>query len=293
MPVTEYARVRRVLTAPITWLRTPAPLDVSARRLSVWQALLIIGVAVVAYLGWPTVTGIRAMSHPITAVTDWWSALSSVMPTVLMLVAMVPSFGLLVFWLRSGRSVAGVPRGAPLGPAKTTYIVGLVLMVTVNVLYGALTGSHSGESPMPGWPAVVETAIRTGYSSVIEELVVVAVPALALMHARAPRWTIIVTAMLLRGPYHLYHGWYALIWAAVWSGGLAALFLACRRLLPLIAAHAASNTFVLGVSIEPDLLPHSLRIAVATVVVVPAVIFRSISRSRSSQLVDTHLPRVD
>lgn len=275
------AKQRRTISAPIIWLRSPAPLDPGARRLTIGQAIAVVGLVYLAYCGWPTVAAVHAMGQPSSPVTDWWSALTDALPLLGILLATAPSYGLLVYWLRARRSTAGLPWQAPTEPAKTTYILAVGLMLAMTLVYGSLI-PHTGASPLASWPAVAAATIRLGYSSVVEELVVVAVPTLALTHARAPRWAIVATAMLLRGPYHLYHGWYALAWAAVWSGGLALLFLTFRRLLPLISAHMASNTIILGASLSPILLPHPLMFALAIVILVPTAFWTAMRYTRAT-----------
>ncbi|MGW7514127.1 CPBP family glutamic-type intramembrane protease [Streptomyces sp. NPDC054796] len=70
-----------------------------------------------------------------------------------------------------------------------------------------------------------------------EELILTAAPLALLRAARCPVWQCVTVVALLRLAPHTYMGVAALpeLWAA---GACAALYLASRRVLPLICAHA-------------------------------------------------------
>ena len=84
-------------------------------------------------------------------------------------------------------------------------------------------------------PGVILDAVNAG---VVEEIVVVAVPVLIGRRAGWHPAGIAALSMMLRWPFHIYHGtWSSLPWAAMWGGAHVLAFLYLRRLVPLVLYH--------------------------------------------------------
>jgi hypothetical protein len=82
-------------------------------------------------------------------------------------------------------------------------------------------------------------------AGVVEEIVIVAVPVLVGRRAGWHPAVIIAVSMVLRWPFHIYHGaWSSLPWAMLWGGCYAAAFLYLRRLAPLIVFHAGYDAVI-------------------------------------------------
>ncbi|GAA4531598.1 hypothetical protein GCM10023160_34110 [Brachybacterium paraconglomeratum] len=78
-------------------------------------------------------------------------------------------------------------------------------------------------------------------SGAVEEIIVLAVPVVAL-RAAGHRWpTILITAVLLRTAFHVYYGVIAIPGHLVWALALALLYIATGRIWPLFLAHVMNN----------------------------------------------------
>lgn len=77
-----------------------------------------------------------------------------------------------------------------------------------------------------------------------EELIVLALPIVALRAARLPWRVIVPVATLLRVAFHVYYGPIALPGLAVWALIMVALYAWCGRVWPLFFAHATNNGVV-------------------------------------------------
>ena len=155
---------------------------------------------------------------------------------------------LLCQWLRITRPMAGVPRRrASTIPSLLTTAAALAgLLVAAPVLAvlhrapdpNALTGGALRNA----WtiPGVIIDAVNAG---VIEEIIIVAIPVLIGRRAGWHPAVIVAMSMLLRWPFHIYHGtWSSLPWAAIWGGAHVLAFLYLRRLAPLVIYHAVKDT---------------------------------------------------
>ncbi|QID34346.1 CPBP family intramembrane metalloprotease [Streptomyces albus] len=111
-----------------------------------------------------------------------------------------------------------------------------VLESCLAAVLATLPGPQGGQPPAEGWTELVDSA----RSAPIEELVVTAAAIMLLARAGVRPATCVLISVLMRTVPHIYLGWQAL---AVLPLGLAlaALYLRYRRVMPLIAAHAAWN----------------------------------------------------
>ncbi len=140
----------------------------------------------------------------------------------------------------------GLPtRWRPRAPRTVSVLIGLaasaalVLAVFLLIVLATLPGPQGGQPPAEGLTELVDS-VR---SAVIEELVVSAAVIMLLTRAGIRPATCVLVSALMRALPHVYLGWQAL---AVLPLGLALgfLFVRYRRVMPLIAAHAARNTMV-------------------------------------------------
>ncbi|WP_225842122.1 CPBP family intramembrane glutamic endopeptidase [Streptomyces albus] len=140
----------------------------------------------------------------------------------------------------------GLPtRWHPRTPRTVSVLIGLsasaalVLAVFLLIVLATLPGPQGGQPPAEGLTELVDS-VR---SAVIEEIVVTAAVIMLLTRAGIRPAPCVLVSALMRALPHVYLGWQAL---AVLPLGLALgfLFVRYRRVMPLIAAHAARNTMV-------------------------------------------------
>lgn len=170
-------------------------------------------------------------------------------------------------WLYVPRALAGLPRRRrqglwagqrPVLPPLLTPTV-YTLLFSAIALYGSselLNWLQSGGGDQGttidtngalalNWPSLALGGwIRSVNAGVVEEIVIVALPVILGRRAGWHPAAIIGLSVLMRIPFHLYHGWAAIPWAIVWAGTNVVLFLYLRRLLPLIAVHAGVDLVV-------------------------------------------------
>ena len=157
---------------------------------------------------------------------------------------------LITRWLGAPRSLAGVPRHpAPPLPALLTIAIavgGLAAATAVRALFeqpgGGLNNDGGG---IVANPAALFSLVSALSAGVVEEIVIVAVPVLVGRRAGWHPIAIIIAAAVLRVPFHLYQGVAAIPWALIWGAAYAGAFVYLRRLLPLIAVHAALDAAVM------------------------------------------------
>ncbi|GAA4670835.1 CPBP family intramembrane glutamic endopeptidase [Frondihabitans cladoniiphilus] len=131
---------------------------------------------------------------------------------------------------RLGRdALAGVALALAIGiPGIALYFVGRAIGISVDVVPTNLAAHW--------WtvPVLLFSAFRSG---VTEEVIVVAYLYARLRDLGWKTWTIILTAALLRGTYHLYQGFGAFIGNAVMGIVFGWLYTRFGRVLPLVIAH--------------------------------------------------------
>jgi len=104
---------------------------------------------------------------------------------------------------------------------------------------------------------------------------------------------IIAASMVLRWPFHIYHGaWTSLPWAALWGGSYVAAFLYLRRLAPLIVFHAGSDAYIDMQSAYGDTGATLVLLVGAALVVFLALRITPDRRRRLNPTADTGDPKV-
>ena len=84
--------------------------------------------------------------------------------------------------------------------------------------------------------------LRALNAGICEEIMIVALPVLLGCRAGWRPSTIFALSVLLRWPFHIYHGLYSSIpWVIIWGGANAALYLWLRRLWPLVLVHVFND----------------------------------------------------
>lgn len=155
---------------------------------------------------------------------------------------------LLCQWLRITRPMAGAPRrGASTIPSLLTTAAALAGLAVSTPVLAALQpapdpNALAGGALRNAWtvPGVIIDAAHAG---VVEEIVIVAIPVLIGRRAGWHPAVIVIVSMVLRWPFHIYHGtWSSLPWAAIWGGSHVLAFLYLRRLAPLVIYHAVQDT---------------------------------------------------
>jgi len=138
---------------------------------------------------------------------------------------------------RAGRdTLGGVGLALAIGiPGIGLYLAGKALDLTVTVVPTNL-GEH-------WWtvPVLLLSALRAG---VTEEVIVVAYLFARLRDLGWRTWSMIVTAALLRGSYHLYQGFGAFVGNVVMGLAFGWLYVRFGRVLPLVVAHVLMDAAV-------------------------------------------------
>lgn len=104
----------------------------------------------------------------------------------------------------------------------------------------SIGGSENAQNSTGSTYARVANIIHGTAAGIGEEVAILAVPVVILRAARQPWWAIVVAATALRLSFHTYYGW-GTLGLTVWALTSLALFVATRRLLPLIVAHVLWN----------------------------------------------------
>jgi hypothetical protein len=103
------------------------------------------------------------------------------------------------------------------------------------------TNTNAGGSVDNGWGWL--QIIEALHTSIVEEIIVVAVPVLIGRRAGWHPAVAIAVCGFLRWPYHTYHGALATLpWALIWGGAYAGAYLYLRRLTPIIVVHPSCMT---------------------------------------------------
>jgi hypothetical protein len=146
--------------------------------------------------------------------------------------------------LRVPHELAGIPR-YPASPIPTLVTVGVAVTGSVvaellmNFLHGPDPDPNAAAGGVVGNPWALFSVVKDLSAGVVEEIIIVAVPVLVGRRAGWHPVVVIAVSMLLRWPFHVYHGvWPSLPWAMLWGGANVVGFLYLRRLFPLIVVHA-------------------------------------------------------
>ena len=213
-----------------------------------------------------------------TALRDVAMRLGQIGGTVLILV-------LICRWLGIHRDLAGLPRQRAVSPipAVLTVVIcvagQLISAVVINVLTpdGANTNANGGGSVDNGWGWLqIVDALHT---SIVEEIIVVAVPVLVGRRAGWHPVLVIAICAFLRWPYHTYHGvLITLPWALIWGGAFAGAYLYLRRLTPIIVVHVLVDLLIMLGDVTPwaDTITYSI----ATALILGLIAFALTDRRR-------------
>lgn len=236
-------KVLRTLWRPV---RLTAPGAI--RRSTAWA--LLGGLYSTTWLTATLAALILAFSPAVdTAGTqDSWDLLNSLVPALALTIAGIAVLQLLAKTTNTPPSTVGA--GMPAG-WRTNVCVFLFAMLIFQAR-GAITVALE---TIPGLPAQNEflwtrptdpgAELMLIYDSMLrgaaEEIIVLAVPVVAL-RAAGHRWpTILITAVLLRTAFHVYYGPIAIPGHLVWALALALLYIAVGRIWPLFLAHMVNN----------------------------------------------------
>ncbi|MCG7308008.1 CPBP family intramembrane glutamic endopeptidase [Brachybacterium sp. ACRRE] len=139
----------------------------------------------------------------------------------------------------------------------------------VQVVISILTSSVPIMPPRGHYPTPVHTSAAAGLvdipasalSGAVEELVVLAIPVVAL-RAAGYRWlTVYAVAVILRCAFHIYYGVSAIPGFVVWSLLLVMLYHLFGRIWPLFLAHAANNALSMSAAVVGEFAPRFQHVA--------------------------------
>lgn len=179
---------------------------------------------------------------------DTWTLFNSLVPALALTVAGVAVLQLLA--KTTGTPPATVGAGMPAGWCGSigTFLLAVLIFQTRGLVTRALEAipGFPDQNSFP-WaePTDAGAEAMLVYDSMlggaVEELIVLAVPVVAL-RAAGHRWpTILITAVLLRTAFHVYYGAVAIPGHLIWALALALLYVATGRIWPLFLAHMANN----------------------------------------------------
>ena len=135
---------------------------------------------------------------------------------------------LICMWLGIRRDLAGFPRQRAVSPIPALGTVAICVagqIISILVLKaltpaGANTNANGGGSVDNGWGWL--QIIDAVHTSIVEEIIVLAVPVLVGRRAGWHPALVIAVCAFLRWPYHTYHGvLITLPWAMIWGGAFA------------------------------------------------------------------------
>lgn len=256
--------------------RVTPPIDVTSGpswERSTLRAGLWVGVAYVLGFGASTWLAIRILvgTHPLSH--------ASVDGTVFGLmidIAALTCAGLAYLWYLRDSRQRGRQR-----PSTGQYLATSAKVVPMAILASWIGARCVGAvTTLTGWdhfPKQDYSAVPIALTLVVmlmagpvEELVIVALPALALRSAGVAWWVVFTLSILMRVPFHLYYGWPALAYG-VWAGLSVALYRRTGSVLGLIVAHSLWNALTLTDPTTNRVVIYVLIAAAVTVVVVTLV----------------------
>jgi membrane protease YdiL (CAAX protease family) len=103
------------------------------------------------------------------------------------------------------------------------------------------------------WWAVPVLILKAVENAILEEVIVVGYLITRLRQLGTRTWMVVACSAVLRGSYHLYQGFGAFVGNAVMGLAFALFFLRCKRVLPLIIAHALLDVCAF---VGYTLMPH-------------------------------------
>jgi len=215
-----------------------AEVDTTEPKIRARTAIGVITAGYLLFFGIGVFNAIHiALNDIVLPATDYsaFSGVSDALRRLFGIGGAVMILYLVTRWLQIDRALAGAPKyPAPPQPALYTIgraIAGLFLSTMVlNLLQSSPdadpNAAAGGVEPNP-WAAL--SLVGNLNAGVVEEIIIVAIPVLVGRRTGwHPAW-IIGLSMLLRWPFHIYHGaWTSLPWAMIWGGGYVVAFLYLR-----------------------------------------------------------------
>ena len=179
---------------------------------------------------------------------DAWTLFNSLVPALALTVAGVAVLQLLA--RTTGTPPTTVGAGMPAGwrGSVGTFLLAVLIFQARGIITRALEAIPGlpDQNSFP-WAEPTDAGAEAMliYDSMlggaVEELIVLAVPVVAL-RAAGHRWpTILITAALLRTAFHVYYGAIAIPGHLIWALALALLYIATGRIWPLFLAHMTNN----------------------------------------------------
>lgn len=216
-------------------------------RIASWPAIAVIVVAYALFFGGGIVAAIEIDRSTLVLPPVDYGSYQGVMEVTGRLTTLAGAILILVLvcrWLALPRELAGVPRyPAPAEPALITVGLAVVGMLIGGMVLQALTAGsgnpndQGGGVVSNGWALLALSGDLS--AGVVEEIVIVALPVIVGRRAGWHPLVIVAISVVLRWPFHIYHGLLpSLPWTMIWGGANVLTFLYLRRLLPLIAVHA-------------------------------------------------------
>lgn len=217
--------------------------DQDQPRIGRWTALGMIAGIYSLFFALGIATGIYgAINGPSGVPLDYGSPrmVQFLAQSVGEIAGVLAIFFLVRQWLKVSPALAGIPgRRAPATPALLTAycsVVGLFAATIVSTFIGSDENTN-GTSVVNAFFGL--SAVRSLNAGIVEEIVIVAIPVLI---GRRAGWNPLIVAglsVLLRWPFHVYHGVLETIpWVIVWAGVNVGAYLVWRRLWPLVVVHA-------------------------------------------------------
>lgn len=236
-------RVLRALWRPVR-LTTPG----AVLRSTAWT--LVVGLYSTTWLT-ATIAALLLALYPASGpvgTQDAWTLFNSLIPALALTFAGIAVLQLLANTTDTPPATIGA--GMPAGWRGS---VGVFLLATlIFQMRGVITTALEAIPGLPDqnsfpWtpPSSPDAAAFLVYDSMlsgaVEEIIVLAIPVIAL-RAAGHRWpTILITAVLLRTAFHIYYGAIAIPGHLIWALALALLYIATARIWPLYLAHAMNN----------------------------------------------------
>ncbi|MEE1652176.1 CPBP family intramembrane glutamic endopeptidase [Brachybacterium sp. J144] len=228
------------------------PLRISAPgalpRTTAWA--LVGGLYSVTWLT-ATVAAIILAFYPHTGAAgtrDSWALLNSIIPALGLTIAGIAVLQMLARITNTAPTTIGVGKRAPWQTSASVFLIALLIFQargTITLALEAIPGLPDQNSfpwTLPSDPAAeLMLILDSMLSGAVEEIIVLAVPIVALRSA-GHRWpSILITAVILRTAFHVYYGVIAVPGHLVWALALALLYIVSGRIWPLFAAHMVNN----------------------------------------------------
>lgn len=223
------AQLETLTDEPETWLT-------STRALTAVLTLYIV------CFGFAVIESIRHITQPVE---PSGSNIPLLVTTATLQVALaILALKITMTVLHIPRSLAGIPsRTASNTPTILTALLSAAGLITAQKLIDALQPEQLfTNGPAGSW--MFAAGLEDINAGIVEEFILVAIPALLLRRAGWHPAAIIALSTLMRWSFHLHYGPLTTIpWTLIWAGANISLFLWLRRLWPLVLVHTAWDLY--------------------------------------------------